>query len=532
MSAPSSASGRAVVAAANPQAAAAALRMLGVGGSAVDAAVAAQAVLSVVEPNASGMGGGAMILVHADGAVRAFDGVAMAPARVPERLETDFDGRTVPSDRAAYGGRTVGVPGALRALELAHRRFGRLPWGDLFAPAIGLAAEGFPLAPYVARTLLETPSFRDEAFTRALYCGGGDAPLPAGTMLRNPALARALAEIAAGGADAFYLGGIAERISRAVQSDAFAGSITPADMAGYRAIERAAPLFQLGAWQVATAPLPAYGGIAAGQLVGIAGQLGLAGIGTRLSEDDIHILAEAGRVAFADREHYADGDFAPLDTVHLLSRDYLARRARFVDPRMRNNRIPSGHTDGLGASMTSHVSIADGGGQVVSMTTTINQNFGARIAVDGFYLNNALTNFALMPVRHGKRAANAMEAGKRPRTSIAPMIVMDAAGRPVAALGAGGGFRIIGYVANALLRLAGGMRDPLAIVGAAHAMNWSGTTELEPPFAHHAAGLVARGHFVTVRRLDGGTQCIIADGAGWHAAGDPRRDGVGVALPA
>jgi len=522
--------GRAAAATANPLASWAALRMIAAGGSAVDAAVAAQAVLSLVEPNASGLGGGAMILVHDGAAVTAIDGISAAPARVPERLERDFDGRVIPADRAAYGGRTVGVPGALRALELAHRRFGRLPWSALFAPAMELAGEGYPLSPYVVRMLQEIPPVRDEAFARALFCGGGDTPLPPGTTLRNPAFLRTLEAVAAGGADAFYCGDIAEHIAAAVQADAFAGTITPSDMAAYRAVERTAPVFGLGAWRVATGPLPSYGGIAAGQLVGIAERLGLGSIGADLSEDDIHLLAEAGRVAFADREPYADPDHAPLDVARLLSPDYLARRARHVDRSRRNEKIPAGHTDGLGGSMTSHLSIADGAGQVVAMTTTVNQNFGARIAVGGFYLNNALTNFALDPLRHGKRVGNAMAPGKRPRTSIGPCIVVNAAGRAIAALGAGGGYRIIGYVANALLRLAGGMTDPQAVLAAPHAMNWSGTTEIEPAFARHLPGLVARGHWVALRRLDGGTQCVLADGADWLAGADPRRDGLGMAI--
>ncbi len=524
---------RAAVAAANPQAAEAARSILAAGGSAVDAAVAAQAALTVVEPNASGIGGGAMLLVCADGEVTAIDGVSAAPAEVPSRLETDFDGRSVPMDRAAFGGRTVGVPGALRALELAHRRFGRLPWEAVFAPAIELAAEGFALAPYVVRTLFEIPVMRDEAMAAALYCDGG-APRAVGSVVRNPALAASLSAIAAGGADAFYHGDIGEAIIRAVRGDAFAGRMTMADLASYAAIERQAPRFRLGDWRVATAPLPAYGGIAAGQLIGIAARHGITGIGTDLGEEEIHLLAEAGRVAFADREHFADpdhavGDGRGVDVGTLLSPEYLARRARHVDRVRRNDRIPAGHADGLGASMTSHVAIADGAGQVVSMTTTINQNFGARIAVGGFYLNNALTNFAVQPLSHGRRVANAMAPGKRPRTSIAPCIVMDG-DRPIAAVGAGGGFRIIGNVANALLRLAGGMRDPAAILAAPHAMNWSGTTELEPAFARHVPGLVGRGHFVVVRRFDGGTQMVLADGAGWRAGGDPRRDGVGVVV--
>src|SRR5271165_4284479 len=181
--------GRAAAATANPLASWAALTMLRAGGAAIDGAIAAQAVLTVVEPNASGIGGGAMIVLHDRGTTHLIDGLAAAPARVPERLETDFDGRSIPAERAVYGGRTVGVPGVLRALDVAHRRFGRLPWTRLFEPAVALAEGGFPLAPYLVRTLQEIPPMRDEAMARALYCGGTEAPLPAGTRLHNIPLA-------------------------------------------------------------------------------------------------------------------------------------------------------------------------------------------------------------------------------------------------------------------------------------------------------------------------------------------------------
>ena len=526
--------GRQAIATANPLASWAAARILRQGGSAIDAAIAAQMTLTLVEPNASGLGGGAYLLIHDGTATTTIDGISAAPARVPERLETDFDGRTIPMDRATSGGRTACVPGALRALDDAHRRFGRLPWNTLFEPAIELATDGFALAPYVVRTLLEIPAMRDEPFARALYCGGTDAPLAPGTTLRNPALAATLRMIAEHGAGAFYEGDIAEHIARAVQADPFAGTITPRDMADYRAIERPPATFRLGEHSVANAALPAYGGIAAGQLIGLARHHGLTAMGAELDADTIHLLAEAGRVAFADRDPYADPATTTLDIAHLLAPDYIARRARHIDPHRRNEKIPPGHADrhndGLDGSMTSHLSIADGHGQTVSMTATINQNFGARIAVGGFYLNNAMTNFAVHPVRHGKAQPNAIGPGLRPRTSIAPCIVTDTTGRAIAALGAGGGYRIIGYVANALLRLAGPIGDAQRILAAPHAMNWSGMTELEPEHAAHVPALVARGHWTSVRRLDGGTQLIRRHGDVWHAAADPRRDGLAMAL--
>jgi len=524
------AGGRAAAATANPLASWAALTMLHAGGAAIDGAIAAQAVLTVVEPNASGIGGGAMIVLHDSGTTYVFDGLTAAPARVPERLETDFDGRSVPAERAVYGGRTVGVPGVLRALDAAHRRLGRLPWARLFAPAVALAEGGFPLAPYLVRTLQEIPPMRDEAMARSLFCGGTGAPLPVGRRLHNIPLARALQRIAEGGADAFYQGELAERIARAAQTDHFPGTITAADLRCYRAVERPPVRFRLGRFTVVGAPLPAFGSIAVGQIVGIAAHLGLDGIGRDMTADEIHILAEAGRIAFADRARYADPDFTPVDAAAALAAGYLDARAALLDRRRRIDRIRPGRPDALAASTTSHIAVADAAGQVVSMTTTINQNFGARIAVDGFYLNNALTNFAADPVQDGRRVPNAMAPRKRPRTTIAPAIVLDEAGRPVAAIGAGGGYRIIGYVANGLLRLARGEADPQALLAAPHALNWNGITELEPALERHAANLIARGHWLAVRRLDGGTQCLLRDGSTVLAGGDPRRDGAAMAI--
>ncbi|MCC6718061.1 MAG: gamma-glutamyltransferase [Acetobacteraceae bacterium] len=528
------ASGRAAVATANPLASRAALLMLRAGGAAVDAAVAAQAALSVVEPNASGIGGGAMILVHDGDRQLCLDGLARAPARVTARLATDFDGRSVPAERAMYGGRTVGVPGALMALEHAHRRFGRLPWSDLFTPAIELAAEGFPLSPYLWRALQENPAVRDTRFARAQYCDAG-VVLPPGTVRRNPALAASLAAIAADGAAALHEGPLAEAIIRATADDPFPGTLTPADLAGYRPVERKPLHFPLGDMMVLAGPLPAYGGLAAAQMIGFLRHHGVAELGATLSADEIHLLAEAGRLAIMDRWPYADPDFAIADIAQLLDPAYLASRAALIDPQRRSNRFPPGRGRELGGSQTSHLCVADARGQVVSMTTTINQNFGSRVEAGGLWLNNVMTNFAAEPVLRGRsgrewRDPNALAPHKRARTTIAPVIVLDATGRPFAALGSGGGFRIIGYVANALLRLAGGMRDPQALLDAPHALNWNGVTEIEPELEHHARALAERGHWPHVRRMDGGTQCLIlADGL-VHAAGDRRRDGVGMAL--
>lgn len=522
--------GRQAVATAHPLASWAAISMLREGGSAIDAAVAAQAVLTAVEPNASGIGGGALIVVaEPGGEVHAIEGLSGAPAEVTDRLDHDFDGRIVPTDRTAFGGRTVGVPGALRALELAHRRFGHLPWARLFQPAIALATDGYPLSPYLLRALQENPAVQTEPMAQALFCGGGRLPLPAGAALRNPALAHSLTTIAEGGADAFYRGPIAEAICRAVAADPFPGRLTPADFAAYRAVERAPVRFAMAGMEVIGGCLPAFGATAVGQVIGIAAALGVTGIGAEMTAREIHILAEAGRLAFADRAIYAgDPDVTPVDLQVLLDPAYLATRAALIDPRRRTEGLPAGTLEG--ASMTSHLSLADAEGCVVSMTTTINNNFGARITVGGFYLNNVMTNFAARPQVGGRHSANAMAPRKRARTSIAPCILRDAQGHAIAAIGAGGGNRIIGTVANGLLRLAAGMRDPQAILAAPHALNFSGVTEIEPPLDRHTDALAAMGHWVIPRRLDGGTQCVVRTNTGWAAGGDPRRDGIGMAI--
>lgn len=515
--------GRCVAATANPLASHAALEMMREGGSALDAAIAAQMVLTAVEPNASGIGGGAMLLVAEGADVAAYDGLSAAPGLVTDRLGRDFDGRMVPAERTAFGGRTVGVPGVLRALELAHAAHGTLPWARLFEPAILLCEAGYPLSPYLLRAMQESPGIAVEPMARALFLEDGRMR-PAGSVVRNPALARTLRLVAEEGADVFYQGEIAHDMCRVVSGDLFPGTLDAADLASYRAVKRTPAQYRHGGLTVLGGPLPTFGAIAVGQLLGVAARHGVESIGTMLSAREIHVLVEAGRLAFADRAAYAgDPAMHPIDEAALLDPAYLDARARLLDPDRRGQAMRAG-TDG---SMTSHLSIADGRGQVVSMTTTINQNFGARLSVGGFYLNNVMTNFADQPMEGGRLSVNAMAAQARPRTSIAPCVVLDAKG-VLAAIGAGGGGRIVGYVANALLRLASGMRDPQAILAAPHALNSAGIAEIEPDLEEHAPALLGMGHWVMPQRHDGGTQAIIRQNDGWAAGGDPRRDGVGM----
>jgi gamma-glutamyltranspeptidase/glutathione hydrolase len=498
------ATGRAAAACANPLASWAAVRILQRGGSAIDAAISAQSVLSLVEPNASGLGGGAIIMLHTPDGIISWDGLSAAPSAAPDRIT------------AETGGITIGTPGAYAALAEAHRTHGALPWSTLFGDAIALAEEGFPLSPYLARTIADIPAILNEPQAATLY-----ARHPAGTNIRNPAFAATLRALAQNGAAELYQGETAHRIVQTAQADG--GILTLADLAAYRPIRRTPIQFQLNGLTIHGAALPAYGTISAGQIASIALAAGMEPLGLIPTLAQIHTITAAGRLAQADRVPYEEGD---LDPAQFLTPAYIAARAALLDP----NHLPPSYPQGPAGSMTSHLSIADGRGQLLAMTTTINQNFGSRLAVGGFYLNNVMTNFATSPTRQGRPAPNRMLPCRRARTTIAPCLVLNTDGTPLAALGCGGGYKIIGYVANTLLRLAAGARNPQAILNAPQFLNWEGPTEIEPDLAPHTLALTARGHHIKSRRLDGGAQLLVLSQGLAHAAGDPRRDGCGMAV--
>lgn len=528
--------GQVVAATASPWATQAALDVLRRGGSAADAVVTAQAVLTFAEPNASGLGGGALIVWH-DAASRTsgvLDGLSAAPARVTAALQEDFDGRTIPAERAVIGGRSVGVPGAVRALDDIHARFGRLAWASLLEPAIVLAEQGIPMPPNLARTLGEVPGMKDEPMTQALFFAEG-RPLPVGAPIRNPGLARTLRILADEGAGAFYEGALVAEMVAAVQADVLPGTLTAADFAAYRAIERLPLRLPMGEDTVLTAPPPAFGGLVAGQIVGMMSARGLLGADFAVNEAAVHVLCEAGRLGYADRGAYV-GDPAFVDdpAQALLDPDYLAHRAaligedrvlRRVGPGRVAGYAPAAPGGGLGGTLTSHMVVADAAGLVVSMTTTVNQQFGSRLSACGFYLNNVQTNFAKVPEMGGVPSRNVMAPGKRPMTSFAPTLVIGRDGQVRAGIGGSGGNRIPGFVANGLLRIAAGGRDAAAVVAAPHALRTGMVTDVEPALREHVAALSQRGHWVMLRRLDAAAQAAVRDGAAWTAGADPRRGG-------
>jgi len=536
--------GHAMAATASPLASLAAIEMIKRGGSAADAVVSAQAVLGLVEPHASGFGGGTVIVWHDQqtGASGVIDGLAAAPNAVTDRLQVDFDGRIIPRERAMFGGRTVGVPGTLRALEKIHQRFGCLSWHTLFDAAREHATEGFAMPPYLVKTMTEIGSIQDEPLAQRIYCAGARRAVAEGTIIQNPEYAKTLATIAEQGVEAFYQGAIAENLINVVTQDAFASHMTLADLKNYAVVERSPTSYRFNGMQVMTAPAPVFGGISAGQIVGMVEALGLTGSDLTDNPDLLHAVLEAGRLAFADRGAYIGEASDASVNGALLNSAYLAERAKTIDLKRRASAVRHGDLGiahaagpdgtGLTSAMTSHLVVSDLKGLTISMTTTINQNFGSRLSTGGFYLNNVQTNFAAQPTSsHSKqRAYNAMAPGKRAMTSFAPSIMLDATGQIKAALGAGGGNRIVGFVANALLRIAAGYDDAQKIVSAPQAMNWNGLSNIELEFAPMRANLTEREHYFVMRRMDGGTQVALKQGNVWNAGGDIRRDGTAIAL--
>ncbi len=542
-----------MAASANPLATQAGLEMLRAGGSAVDAAVAMQMVLTLVEPQSSGLGGGAFLL-HWDGQrVVAWDGRETAPQAADERLFLTADGKPMAFYDAVVGGRAVGTPGALRMLEDAHRQHGRLPWARLFEPALKLADEGFSISPRLYQQLAAEKYLPRDAAAAAYFYAADGSPKPIGTKLRNPALAATLRAIAAGGADAFYRGAIADDIVVAVRSHANAGRLTTADLAAYRAKPREAVCTDYKAWRVCGMSPPSSGGIAIAQMLGIFQHRNIAVFppepraapapGLQPQADAIHLFSEAGRLAFADRALYvADPDFVPVDVAGLLAPAYLKQRAQLIGPRSMG-RAQAGTPGGAPQAFapdpsplriaTSHLSVVDRWGQAVAMTTSIEDAFGARVMVRGFLLNNELTDFSFVPVIDGKPVANRVQPGKRPRSSMAPTLVFErSSGALVATLGSPGGSQIINYVARTLVSMLDWQLDVQTAIALPNFGSRNGPTEVERDRVDTAviAALQARGHDVQQIDMASGLQGIVrvrlADGStGWAGGADPRREG-------
>ena len=566
------------VAAANPLAAEAGDQMLRAGGSAVDAAIAVQMVLALVEPQSSGLGGGAF-LIHFDGSqVQAFDGRETAPAGVSSHELMGTNGQALGRVQATVGGRAVGVPGTLRMLELAHRQHGRLPWAQLFGPAIGLAQHGFAISPRMASLVAADKHLRKDPVAAAYFYDADGKPWPAGHVLRNPELADVLQAIAKQGSQAMMQGEVAEAIAKKVQSHATnPGKMTIQDLGSYRAVVREPLCFDYTArtaaartepsdrsdrsdrtYRICGMPPPSSGALAIGQILNLLAHTPAASLPLQAEvprADWLHLYTEASRLAFADRDQYvADPDFVqpPAGSWQsLLQPGYLAQRAKLINtapgsPRMADPEPgvpgqPGPVQYGRAATQieagTSHISVIDAQGHGLAMTTTIEDAFGARQMVNrgqgltgGFLLNNELTDFNFVPTdAAGLPVANRIEPGKRPRSSMAPTLVFDkATGQLLISAGSPGGAVIIHYTAKTLYGMLNWGLNAQQAINLPNFGTLGGPVFLEVGrFAPAIAqGLRAQGHKVYEVDLPSGIQAIARTPAGFFGGADPRREGL------
>jgi gamma-glutamyltranspeptidase / glutathione hydrolase len=529
-----------MVAAAHPLAVDAGHDVLARGGSAADAAVAVQAMLTLVEPQSSGLGGGGFLLYWnaAAGALTSFDARERAPLAADESYWLDDSGEPLPFWEAVVGGRSVGVPGTPMLLEEVHSRYGRLPWAELIEPAIERAEAGFEVSPRLAGAIADAEERGLATFesTRAYFFDDAGAPLAEGTRLENPELARTLRLFADRGAAPFYTGAIARDIVAAVRTEINPGMLELEDLASYEVIERAPVCVDYRGHEVCGMGPPSSGGLTVGQILGLLEAFDLAEIGPRA--EAAHLLLEAGRLAFADRNLFmADADFVDMPEG-LLDRDYLRARAGLIDrerstgpadpgePPWEESQLrgPDGERPRQG---TTHFVIVDRYGDMVSATTTIESGFGSRVMTGGFLLNNELTDFSFQPEDEGRPVANRVEGGKRPRSSMAPTVVLRD-GEPVLLTGSPGGAAIIGYTAASIIAILDWGMDPQEAIDRPNMVTLNGPSIIEDTEAgaELAEALEEMGHEVSLRDLNSGLHVIVVGEDGLTGAADARREGV------
>ena len=545
------------ISAANPYAVDAGAEILRRGGSAVDAAVATQAVLGLVEPQSSGLGGGAFML-HFDpqaGTLETYNGREWAPASAtPDRFLTEA-GEPMNFYDAVASGLSVGVPGAARMLEMAHRDHGALDWSELFDPAIVLAENGFEVSPRLNGFINRIPRLKQLPAAAAYFYDESGAPREVGYSLKNPAYAQTLKIIADGGADAFYTGDIAEMIVEAVNGGPNPGGMTLEDLSEYGAVKLEPVCGFYRSYQVCSMAPPSSGGVTTLQILALLEPFDLAGAGAH-SIEALHLIFEASRLAYADRSQYLadneklaeEGGLSAQEVIAgLLNPAYLAARAALIDrtkaaaeavagdPSQFAIEEGAGKWQNLAADAspeppsTSHFVIVDGEGRIVSMTATVEFPFGSHLMAGGMMLNNQLTDFSFLPERDGRPVANAVGPRKRPRSSMSPVIVFDENGRFWGALGSPGGSAIIGYVVKTLIAMIDWDMSAQAAIDLPNAAYPRGEPLLEENSfdAQIVAGLKARGHAVIERRLNSGVHAVrvLPDGS-FDGGADPRREGV------
>ncbi len=529
-----------MIAAANPLAVRAGADVLRDGGTAADAMVAIQTVLGLVEPQSSGLGGGAFLVWYdaASGEITTLDGRETAPLAVTPRLFQDANGDPLEFFDAVVGGRSVGTPGTPALMQAAHDRWGRAEWAGLFKAAITLAEEGFIISPRLAELvandaerLARYPSTRD-------YFLPGGQPLQAGQTLRNPAYGASLRLLAERGTGAFYTGAMARDIADTVQNAAEnPGMLSETDLALYQIKQRPAVCAPYHAYEVCGMGPPSSGALTVGQILGLLENYDLKALGPQ-SPKAWRLIGDASRLAFADRGRYmADSDFVPVPVSGLIAPKYLRQRAELLGgddalPEVTPGKPEFDHAllwaddASIEFPSTSHISIVDRYGNALSMTTTVENAFGSRLMVGGFLLNNELTDFSFRSHRDGIPIANRVEPGKRPRSSMAPTIVLKD-GKPVLVLGSPGGRRTFGYVATTIIAILDWGMDVQQAVALPHLVNRFGVYDLEAGTDAEAmaAPLEAMGYTVKIRALNSGLH-VIAIGEALQAGADPRREGI------
>ncbi|RJL18155.1 gamma-glutamyltransferase [Paracoccus siganidrum] len=532
-----------MVTAAHPLAVEAGARVLEQGGSAADAMVAVQVVLGLVEPQSSGLGGGAFLVWHdaETGQITTLDARETAPAAATPLLFLDDAGQPLEFMEAVVGGRSVGTPGTPALLEEAHRRWGRANWAGLFADGIRLAEEGFPVSPRLAELVagegIEALGQHDA--TRDYFFPDGQ-PVAMGAMLQNPDYAEVLRALATHGSRAFYQGEIAEAIVAAVRgAEDNPGLLAMEDLARYRVIERPPVCVEYRDHDVCGMGPPSSGALTVGQILGMLGGYDLAALGAD-NPESWRLIGDASRLAFADRERYmADSDFVPIPAEGLIAPDYLAERGALLSG---DDSLPEvapgqpgwshamlwGRDNALELPSTSHISIVDAQGNALSMTTTIENGFGSRVMAKGFLLNNELTDFSFATHDEaGWPIANRVEPGKRPRSSMAPSIVLKD-GQPVLVIGSPGGSRIIGYVARAIIAHLDWGLDVQQAIALPHLVNRFGPMDVEAGTEATALSeaLAAMGFEMNETELNSGLQGIAIAPDGLTGGADPRREGI------
>ncbi|MBN0989804.1 gamma-glutamyltransferase [Amphritea pacifica] len=531
-----------LVVTAHPLATQAGYNILQQGGSAADAAVAVQAMLTLVEPQSSGIGGGAFMLYWDNSAqkVTAFDGRETAPAAATEDLFLTTSGTPMNWWDAMVGGRSVGTPGVLAMLELSQKNYGKLPWGKLFNDAISTSEAGFNVTPRLHQLLASkiNPGLGRYPQARQYFFTADGEPLPEGYLLTNPALADSLRQIAQQGATALYRGPLADKIITAIkQAKDNPGKLTLSDLQNYQAVERQAICQPFRQYRVCGFPPPTSGGVTILQILLL---MALAEP-QPLPPDSLefyHLFTQASRLAYADRARYlADSDFVGVPVDQLLDADYLQQRSQLINPHRDMGQAHPGElpvaisqADDQSPELpcTSHFVIVDRWGNAVSMTTSIEMAFGSTLMAGGFLLNNQLTDFSFVAEVDGKPVANRVQPGKRPRSSMSPMMVFDENNQLIAALGSPGGSRIISYVAENLYRKLSSDISLQQAFNSPHVVNRNGVTELEAGTTaeRFAEPLKALGHEIKIRDQNSGLHGFFRQSDGsWGSAADPRREG-------